>query len=201
MLHRNIGSGHMTKKPTVEAVETLFKGWGRYLKVTLRQDGETYGRELEDHGSGVAVLPYDPVRRVALLVRQTRVGPLFLGDPAPELLEIPAGLLDHPGEAPEAAARREVLEEIGVRLTSLEAQGEAYSSPGCTTESIHLFLAAYEGADRIAAGGGLAEEYEGIEVVEVALAELLADALSSRLRDMKTLALVLMLHAKRPDLF
>jgi len=94
-----------------------------------------------------------------------------------------------------------VLEEIGVRLNSLEPLGEAYSSPGCTTESIHLFLAAFEGVDRVAEGGGLAEEHEGIEVVEIALPDLLADALAGRLRDMKTLAMVLMLHAKRPELF
>ena len=191
----------MMQKPTIEAVETLHQGWGRYLKLTLSQDGDRYVRELEDHGSGVAILPYDPMRRVALLVRQTRAGALFAGDTAPALLEVPAGLLDHPGEAPEAAARREVLEEIGVRLTALDAAGEAYSSPGCTTESIHLFLAAFEGVDRVAAGGGLAEEHEGIEVVEVGLADLRADALAGRLRDMKTLALVLLLHAKRPDLF
>ncbi|RZJ82901.1 MAG: NUDIX hydrolase, partial [Brevundimonas sp.] len=174
----------------------------RYLRLTLLlPDGQRIAREIEDHGSGVAILPYDPGRRVALLVRQTRTGPLFMGDAAPALLEIPAGLLDHPGEAPEAAARREVLEEIGVRLTALEAAGDAYSSPGCTTESIHLFLAAFEGADRVAAGGGLAEEHEGIEVVETPLADLLADALAGRLRDMKTLAMVLLLHAKRPELF
>ena len=191
----------MTEQPTIVDVQPLYQGWGRYLKVTLSQGGQTFGRELEDHGSGVAVLPYDPVRRVALLVRQTRVGPLVLKDAAPALLEIPAGLLDHPGEPPEAAARREVLEEIGVRLNSLEPLGEAYSSPGCTTESIHLFLAAFEGVDRVAEGGGLAEEHEGFEVVEIALPDLLADALAGRLRDMTTLAMVLMLHATRPELF
>ncbi|KQS54405.1 hypothetical protein ASG17_12300 [Brevundimonas sp. Leaf363] len=191
----------MGEAPVIEAVETLHNGWGRYLKLTIRQGGETFSREIEDHGSGVAVLPFDPDRRVALLVRQTRTGPLFLSDAEPALLEAPAGLLDHTGEAPEAAARREVLEEIGVRLRTLDPAGEAYSSPGCTTESIHLYLAPFGDEDRVAAGGGLAEEHEGIEVVERPLDSLLADALAGRLRDMKTLALTLLLHARRPELF
>jgi hypothetical protein len=73
--------------------------------------------------------------------------------------------------------------------------------PGISTETIHLFLAAYSATDRVAAGGGLEAENEEIDVVEMALAELAAMADAGRLGDLKTLALVQSLRLRRPELF
>lgn len=186
-----------------EIVKTriVHAGWGRWMMVTLRlPDGTEVERQLEDHGAAVAVLPYDPQRRVALLVEQVRTGPLFVDPAGAVLLEAPAGLVDA-GEDAATAARREAMEETGVRLGELEPLGGAYSAPGSTTERIWLFLAPFSAADRIEAGGGLASEHEDITVIEAPLDDLLAKALSGELADMKTLALVLALKAKRPDLF
>jgi hypothetical protein len=52
-------------------------------------------RGVEDHGDAVAVLPFDPVRRTALLVRILRA-PAFLSAGRPELLECPAGIMEEP---------------------------------------------------------------------------------------------------------
>ena len=53
--------------------EPAYEGWITVRVATLAgPDGETFEREVEDHGDGVAVLPYDPDRRVALLVRLPR---------------------------------------------------------------------------------------------------------------------------------
>lgn len=179
----------------------LHRGWSRLSRAEIETDaGVRILREVEDHGRAVAVLPYDPERRTALLVRQLRSGPLVAGEAEPRLLEAPAGLIDA-GETAEAAARREALEEVGVRLGDLSAQGAAYSSPGMTTETLDLFLATYSTAQRVAGGGGLVEENEEIEVVEAPLADLAAMADQGRLNDMKTLILVLRLMRLRPDLF
>jgi len=189
------------RRPPPALLETrlLHDGWGRYLVASVRlEDGAVVQREVEDHGHAAAVLPYDPERRTALLVRLARVGPLVSGAD-PYLLEAPAGMLD--GEGAEAAVRREALEEAGVRLDALEPAGSPHSMPGVSTETVSLFLAPYRLADRVEAGGGLAEEHENIEVVEAPLSELWGRLEAGELRDLKTLALVAVLKARRPELF
>jgi hypothetical protein len=64
-----------------------------------------------------------------------------------------------------------------------------------------LYLAAYAQADRIGEGGGVADEHEGITVVELPLAELAAMTDAGQIMDMKTLAVVQTLRLRRPDLF
>lgn len=183
------------------AVEDLYRGWSRLMKATIETDGgAVITREVEDHGHAVSVLPYDPDRRTAFLVRQLRSGPLVAGEAKPNMLEAPAGMIDA-GETAETAARREALEEIGVRLGVLTPLGRAFSSPAITTETITLFLAACSAADRIADGGGLEAEHEEIEVVEMGLGDLAALADADGLEDMKTLVLLSRLRLERPDLF
>ena len=66
---------------------------------------------------------------------------------------------------------------------------------------MHLFFAPYRAADRVAAGGGLASEQEGIAVVETPLAELAAMADGGTLTELKLFALVQTLRLRRPELF
>jgi hypothetical protein len=73
--------------------------------------------------------------------------------------------------------------------------------PGVSTEQMDLYLAPYAEADRIGIGGGLADEHEGITVVELPLAELAAMADAGQIMDMKTLAVVQTLRLRRPELF
>jgi nudix-type nucleoside diphosphatase (YffH/AdpP family) len=179
-------------------VRTVYEGWARYLVATVRlADGHEVEREIEDHGRAVCVLPYDPERRLALLVTLFRAAAHFAGAP-PEMLEAPAGLLEE--DDPEDGARREVLEETGVRLQDLEPVATVWTMPGISTERMSLYLAPYTAGDRIAAGGGVAGEHEGITVVEMPLAELASMAARGEVADLKTLTLVLALGARRPDL-
>ena len=64
----------------------LHQGWGRFGVVRLRlADGFEIEREIKDHGDAVAVLPYDPERREALLVRQLRAPALVCIRPVPQV--------------------------------------------------------------------------------------------------------------------
>lgn len=180
--------------------ETLHKGWTSLLAATVRlADGTEYRREIEDHGNGAAVLPYDPERRVAFLIRQLRVPLLHRGEADPRPLEAPAGIMDE--SDPAETVRREAMEEVGLRLESLEPVASAWSSPGLSCERIALFLAPCSAADRVTQGGGLAEEHEDIAVEEVALDRLWALAESGGITDMKTLVLVYALRLRHPELF
>lgn len=189
----------MVEIPTALPLQVIHRGWNTFGIATLTlQDGSTVRRALEDHGQAACVLPYDPERRVALLVRQARVGPAFWGESA-EFDEAPAGGLD--GGAPEATAIREAMEEAGVRLTRLEPVAHAYSMPSVSSERLWLYLAPYAAADRVGPGGGLHAEGEQVVAVEMPLAALAEQARAGRLPDLKTLVLVQALMLRSPELF
>ena len=183
----------------ITSLEPRHQGWSNFYVASVRTpDGEEIQRELEDHGQAVAVLPYDPARRVVMLVRQYRTPVLHAAD-RQDLLEVPAGLLDGPD--PEQDVRREAMEEVGLNLRALEKVATVWSMPGISTERIHLYLGTYSDADPHERGGGLAEEHEDITKLEMSLAELAGMADDGRLDDAKTLLLVQTLRLRRPDLF
>jgi nudix-type nucleoside diphosphatase (YffH/AdpP family) len=174
-------------------------GFIRLLQTTLRLgDGKRASREVIVHGRASAVLPYDPERRVVMLVKLLRA-PLLFATGAQDLTEAPAGMID--GDSPEETAKREAMEETGLRLTALERVGSAWSSPGISTETIELYLAPYRSADRVGSGGGLASEDENITVVEMPISEFWASLERLEVSDLKTLTLALALRWKHPCLF
>lgn len=190
----------MTKmKPVIEQMALQHQRWSRLFVATIRlPDGQTVQRDVEDHGQAVAVLPFDPQRRTALLVRQFRAPPFYAAGEA-EMLELPAGRLDE--DDPSVGARREAFEEIGLRLGTLEPVMTAWTMPALSTERVHLFLAPYHVDDRVAKGGGLADEHEDIAVTELPLADLAAMADHGSLTELKLFALVQTLRLRRPELF
>ena len=177
---------------------TLHAGWCKLLRLRIRVDSGEVIREVEDHGRAVAVLPYDPVRRTALLIKLLRA-PVLLTAGMAELLEAPAGRVDEAD--PAETARREVWEETGLQLSDLEPLGCVWSMPGISTERMDLFLERYSKADRLGPGGGVEGENENITVEEISLDELWARVQAKQILDMKTLTLILMLHARHPELF
>lgn len=180
-------------------VETVRQGYVTLMIATLTApDGTTFRRDIAHHGRASCVLPYDPERGCALLVNLPRAPVIWAGGP-PELLEAPAGMVAD--EDPEETAIREALEEVGVKLARLEHVGSPFASPGVSTERIDLYLAAYAAADRVARDGGIAHEHEFIAVEEVPLAQLWTWVEQRRIEDLKTLALILALRVRRPDLF
>ncbi|GAB3262200.1 NUDIX domain-containing protein [Nocardioides dilutus] len=120
--------------------EDLYRGAAPFavrsdrLRHRDHSDEEAFDRVVLEHPGAAVVLAVDERDRV-LVVRQYRhpVGQ--------RLVELPAGLLDMPGEDPEEAARRELVEEAGYDARSWTHLGSTYSSPGITGEVIHLYLA------------------------------------------------------------
>lgn len=196
-----------TRQDAVRVLDrkTLFEGFGSYREMTVEHstaDGgkQTISREYQTRTDVVAILPYDPVRRVAMLARQLRV-PLFARDDHDGYLtEVPAGHIDA-GEDAQSAARREAAEEVGISVREMVHVGDVFASPGALTEKLSLYLGTYGAGDRISGGGGLADDGEDIVVLERPLAELAALVSAGEIADAKTMLLVQALQLRQPELF
>jgi len=178
---------------TVTAVELLASGWHVLRKTTFEHrhaDGSvtTEQRETYDRGNGATILLYDTTRITVLLCRQFRFPVYVNGHPDGMLIETAAGLLDD--DEPEAAIRREAEEELGVTLGDLEHVFDAYMSPGSVTERVHFYAAPYSQASRTSRGGGLVEEGEEIDVLEIDFSESLRMIEDGRIADAKTIMLL-----------
>ncbi len=112
-------------------------------------------------GDAVTVLPWDPVRDTVLVVEQMRAAPLARSDPQPWLIEAVAGRID-PGETPEAAARRETLEEAGLDMGALHKVAEYYPTTGAFSEYLYSYVGIADLPQDAGALGGLATESEDI---------------------------------------
>jgi len=177
----------------VREVELLASGWHVLRRTTMdrrRSDGEWVAeqRETYDRGNGATLLLYDAERRTVLLTRQFRYPVYVNGHPDGLLLETAAGLLDD--DAPEVAVRREAEEELGVAVGEVQHVFDVFMSPGSVTERLHFFAAPYRPADRTGEGGGLEEEGEDIEVVELPFDETLDMVDDGRIADAKTIMLL-----------
>ena len=181
----------MAKSVRVIAQETLADGRFRLTRTRAEieeADGvrRVLDHEIYHHGPAAAVLLYDPARRVVTLVRQFRLAP-YLADGTLAMLEACAGMLD--GDDPETCARREALEETGLRIGAARHAFDAFTSPGALTEKLGCFVARYSAADRVGAGGGVDDD-EHIDVVEVGYEEAEAMIASGVICDAKTIALI-----------
>lgn len=138
-----------------------------------------FTREVVEHPDAVAIVALDAEGRVAT-VRQYR-HPL-----GRDLLELPAGTLDVAGEAPDAAAHRELAEEVGLATDELIPLGGMWNSAGWSDERTLLYLAPRT-RPAAAPKGFVAADEEAVMAVEWhPLADLVAAARSGELEDAKT---------------
>ena len=154
-----------------------------------RGNGEwqTQHRESYDRGNGATLLPYNLAQRTVVLVRQFRY-PAYVNGYDDLLIEAAAGLLDN--ASPEERIRAEAEEETGYRLGKISKIFEAFMSPGAITEKLHFFVGEYEPKMKIGSGGGLADEGEDIEVLELPIDQALAMIGDGRIVDAKTIMLL-----------
>jgi ADP-ribose pyrophosphatase len=121
-------------KPETLSTESIYKGKIFDVRIdTIHEGNVEYKREIVVHLGSCVIVPVFADKTVAL-VRQYRHAA------GKYLLEIPAGTLNK-DEDPEAGARRELEEEIGVRAGKLEKLTEFYVSPGFLSEKMFVYLA------------------------------------------------------------
>lgn len=145
----------------------------------VREDGQTHTATVVEYPSSVCIVPVFQDRTV-MLVRQFR-------KPAEEfLLEAPAGKMEA-GEAPEAAALRELQEEIGYTAGQLDPLATFYSEPALCTQRMHVFLARDLTPARLSA-----DEDEFIGVRRVRLDQAMGLIADGSIRDAKSISALLL---------
>lgn len=137
---------------------------------------------------------YNTVSRTIILTRQFRLPTYINGNETGMLIEACAGLLDQ--DNPEDCIRRETEEETGYKISKVEKIFEAYMSPGSVTEILHFFIAEYSNDMKITDGGGLEEEGENIEVLELSFNDALSMIDTGEIKDAKTIMLLQHLRIK-----
>jgi GDP-mannose pyrophosphatase NudK len=145
-------------------------------------------RESYDRGNGATVLLYNSDEGKIVLTRQFRMPTYVNGNPDGMLIETCAGLLEQ--DNPEDCIIREIEEETGYQINKVKKLFEAYMSPGSVTEVVHFFIAQYQDTMRVSEGGGLAQEQEYIEVLEMDFDLAYNMIASGEIKDAKTIMLL-----------
>lgn len=161
---------------------------GRVIDVRVDEveikPGINVRRDVVSHPGAVVMLAIDPADRV-LWIRQHRWAA------GRELLELPAGTLEH-DEEPELCARRELAEETGFAAATWERLGGFYSAPGFCDEYLHAYLAT--GLTPEHADG---DEDEDITLEPLTLDESLARLDAGGIEDAKSIATLLLYLRRR----
>lgn len=189
------------QNPDINIVKTdiLSDNWYTLNKVTFtvrKKDGttETQSREAYDRGNGAVILLYNTSSQTVILTRQFRLPTYINGNATGMLIEACAGLLDN--DNPEECIKRETEEETGYKISKVEKIFEAYMSPGSVTEILYFFIAEYSHEMKINDGGGLEEEGESIEVLELPFDKALTMIDTGEIKDAKTIMLLQHLRMK-----
>ena len=179
------------KKVSIEQKKYIFEDIFKIEEAHLRF--EKFNGEMTDpvrrisleRGDSVAVVILNLTTNKIILVSQFRYPSYNNGQGW--LIETIAGMVD-PGESPEETARREVEEEIGLNISTLEFISTFYPSPGGSSERIHLFYSEVSGENAKYKGtGGLISEGEDIKAEELSLEEALGKVRSGEIMDAKTI--------------
>lgn len=128
----------------------------------------------------------DLADKSVILTRQFRYPAYYRGE-APFVIEVCAGKLD--GDDPEGCARKEAIEETGFSVGKLVKAFDCFMSPGSVTERLTLFVGFVDGVAG-AAGGGLADEGEDIEILRLPFGDAFKMVETGEIADAKTVMLL-----------
>jgi len=186
--HDNIGAGKISAVPSkmprarakVISSKSVFQGkvFGVRVDEVVEPGGVRTTREVVTHHGSVVLVPILPGGAI-ILVRQYRH---TVGD---YLWEIPAGRIER-GEAPLAAAKRELAEETGYRARKMRLLLDVYPTPGFVSEKLFLYA-----ASGLTAGTTNFDPDERIQTRAFPLGTLLRMIRARKIHDAKSIAGIL----------
>lgn len=187
----------MNERVKIQKTEILSDSWYTLKKITfdyLKKDGtwQTQSREAYDRGNGATLLLYNKESGNVVLTKQFRLPTFINGNKTGMLIETCAGLLDR--DNPEDCIKRETEEETGYKVYEVKKIFEAYMSPGSVTEVLYFFIAAYSKEMKVTEGGGLHDDEEDIQVLEISIDKAIEMINNGEIKDGKTI--MLLLYAK-----
>ncbi|RXP50446.1 NUDIX domain-containing protein [Lutibacter sp. HS1-25] len=180
-------------KVKITSVEKLSDNWYQLDKVNFEYQLKTgkwqsQSRECYDRGDGAAILLYNLAKKTVILTKQFRM-PTYLNENLDGMMiEVCAGLLD--ADDALTCIKKEAEEETGFKINNPTKLFEIYSTPGAVTEKIHYFIAEYSDEMKVNEGGGLEEETEEIEVLELDFKQTLNMISTGEICDAKSIILL-----------
>ncbi len=174
-------------------IEVLSNNWYTLRKITYKYQKkdntwETQIREAYDRGNGATILLYNKIDKNVILTRQFRMPTFLNGNETGMMIEACAGLLDK--DNAEDCIKRETEEETGYHVKDVRKIFEVYMSPGSVTEIVHFFVGEYTKDMKVNDGGGVADEQENIEVLELPFEKAYDMIASGEIKDAKTIMLL-----------
>lgn len=151
----------------------------------IESHGQKFTRQRINREDAVAILLVNTSSNKVILTRQFRYA--IAAKTEEHILEIVAGKVDK-DEEPRQTAIREVEEETGykVKNQNLEILLSCFVSPGYTSEQFIIYFGKVDDNDKISKGGGLEEENEHIELVEMPIPEFVENIKGGHFKDAKT---------------
>jgi ADP-ribose pyrophosphatase len=151
----------LSDKPQEKGV----KSWIKLNQLKLQGKKGELTREYMNSKGAVAAVVYDTTKNKYIFTKQFRPGP------KKEIIEIAAGMRDHDGEDQSKTMIREIEEELGYKTDTINVIVKSYyTSPGHSNETMIIYFATV--SKKIGKGGGLEEENEEIEIVEMTKEEI-----------------------------
>lgn len=181
----------MKKKVVIEKKGKVLDDFFKVEEVHLKHEkfdgsmSESMRRLNFERGDSVAIFLWNTDNKTVLLTNQFRY-PTYAKKEDGWILELVAGSVKE-GEDLTKAMQREIEEEIGYDCEQLELIQTFFVSPGGTSERIHLFYGEVNNSQKTSEGGGLAQEYEDIQLVEWSRTQISDGVKNRKVKDAKTL--------------
>lgn len=184
----------MAKNVKIKSTELLSDYFFPLEKVTYeaeKEDGsvEELTREVYASSNGATVLLYNKSNNKIILTKQFRLPTYLNNNSTGMMIESCAGIVEE-NEDPKDSIIREIEEETGFGVENVVKIFELYSTPGSVTEMLHYYVAEYSTEQKVGDGGGLEDENESIEVIEIPFEEAFIKIQSGEIKDAKTVILL-----------
>lgn len=163
---------------------------------TKNGEWQNQNRESYNRGDGAAILLYNSTKKTVILTKQFRMPSYLNGNTNGMMIEVCAGLLD--ADDPLTCIKKEAEEETGYKINKPVKLFQIYSTPGAVTEKIHYFIAEVDHNMKVSDGGGLEDETEEIEILEIPFEKTFEMISTGEICDAKTI--ILLQYAKLNNL-